>query len=88
MELSSGAITNRLDRLEQAGLIRRLPDPDDRRGVLVELTAKGRRTYQKAVGAAAKKEALVAAALTEREKKQLNALLRRMMLEFERRENA
>jgi len=63
-------------------------DPDDRRGVLVELTAKGRRTYQKAVGAAAKKEALIAAALTEREKRQLNALLRRLMLEFERRENA
>jgi DNA-binding MarR family transcriptional regulator len=86
MELSSGAITNRLDRLEEAGLIRRLPDPDDRRGVLVELTAKGRRTYEKAVGAAAKKEALIAAALTEKEKRQLNALLRRMMLEFERRE--
>jgi DNA-binding MarR family transcriptional regulator len=88
MELSSGAITNRLDRLEHAGLIRRLPDPDDRRGVIVELTARGRRTYEKAVGAAAKKEALIAAALTEKEKRQLNTLLRRLMLEFERRENA
>jgi len=34
MELSSGAITNRLDRMEEAGLLRRLPDPADRRGVL------------------------------------------------------
>ena len=46
MELSSGAIPNRLDRLEQARLVRRLPDPDDRRGVLVELTGHGRETYR------------------------------------------
>jgi DNA-binding MarR family transcriptional regulator len=88
MDLSSGAMTNRLDRLEQAGLIRRLPDPDDRRGVVVELTDEGRRLYQQAVGVQAKKEALVTAALNEREKKQLHSLLRRLMLEFERRENA
>jgi DNA-binding MarR family transcriptional regulator len=88
MDLSSGAMTNRLDRLEQAGLIRRLPDRDDRRGVVVELTKEGRAVYQKAVGAQAEKEALIAAALNEREKKQLNSLLRRLMLEFERRESA
>jgi DNA-binding MarR family transcriptional regulator len=85
-ELSSGAMTNRLDRLEEAGFIRRLPDPDDRRGVLVELSAKGRKVYNDAVGAQARKEALVAAALGDEEKEQLNALLRRLMREFERRE--
>ena len=42
LELSSGAMTNRLDRLEEAGLVERLRDPDDRRGVQVELTAAGR----------------------------------------------
>jgi DNA-binding MarR family transcriptional regulator len=88
MDLSSGAITNRLDRLEQAGLVRRLPDPSDRRGVLVELTDHGRQTYASAVGVQAKKEALVTAALNEREKAQLNSLLRQLMLEFERREQA
>jgi DNA-binding MarR family transcriptional regulator len=88
MELSSGAMTNRLDRLEEAGLIRRLPDPSDRRGVVVELTDHGRQTYRNTVGVQAKKEALVTAALNEREKAQLNALLRQLMLEFERRENA
>ena len=86
MELSSGAMTNRLDRLEQAGLLRRLPDPNDRRGVLVELTDAGRRLYEDSVGAQARKEELVAAALSESEKRQLNALLRRLMLEFERAE--
>src|SRR5437763_3400321 len=50
MELSSGAMTNRLDRLEQAGLIRRLPDPSDRRGTQVELTPKGKRVYEDAIG--------------------------------------
>jgi DNA-binding MarR family transcriptional regulator len=86
MELSSGAMTNRLDRLEQADLVRRLPDPNDRRGIQVELTARGKRLYEDAVGVQGRKESLVAAALTNAEKKQLNALLRRLMIEFERAE--
>jgi DNA-binding MarR family transcriptional regulator len=84
--LSSGAMTNRLDRLEEAGLVRRLPDPDDRRGVLVELTDAGRTAWEQSVSAQAEKESLVAAALSVKEKQQLNALLRRLMREFERRE--
>jgi DNA-binding MarR family transcriptional regulator len=40
--LSSGGMTNRLDRLEEAGFVRRSADPDDRRGVVVGLTRKGR----------------------------------------------
>ena len=87
-ELSSGAMTSRLDRLEQAGLVRRLPDPEDRRGVLVELTEAGHRAWEDGLGAQGANEALVAAALTKEEKKQLSALLRRLMREFERREQA
>jgi len=86
MELSSGAMTNRLDRLEEAGLVRRLPDPSDRRGVVVELTEHGHDVYRSTVGVQAKKEQLFASALTAAQKTQLNALLRRLMLEFERRE--
>jgi len=37
--VTSGTMTNRIDRLAEAGLVRRLPDPQDRRGVLVTLTA-------------------------------------------------
>jgi len=85
-DLSSGAMTNRLDKLEEAELVRRLPDPDDRRGVKVELTDHGLKIWEDALRTGAAQEALVAAALTKEEKKELNALLRRLMREFERRE--
>jgi DNA-binding MarR family transcriptional regulator len=85
-ELSSGAMTSRLDKLEKAGFVKRLPDPGDRRGVLVELTKAGRTKWLDSTGAEAEREALIGAALSENEKEQLNTLLRRLMLEFERRE--
>jgi DNA-binding MarR family transcriptional regulator len=44
LALSSGGITKTVDRLESAGLVRRMPDPNDGRGVLVGLTVRGRRT--------------------------------------------
>lgn len=84
-DLSSGAMTNRLDQLEEAGLVRRLRDPDDRRGVLVELTKAGRKVWEEAIGVQAEKEALFTSALTKREREQLNGLLRRLMREFEER---
>jgi DNA-binding MarR family transcriptional regulator len=82
-ELSSGAMTNRLDRLEDAGLIRRVPAEHDRRSTVIELTKKGEELWSRAVSAQGEKEALVASALNQREKKELNALLRRLMLVFE-----
>lgn len=85
-DLSSGAMTNRIDGLEEAGFVKRVPDPDDRRGVLVELTDGGRRAWEESVSAQAAKESLVTGALSADEKKQLNALLRRLMIEFEKRE--
>lgn len=85
-ELSSGAMTNRIDRLEQAGLVQRVPDPNDRRGVLVELTEAGHKTWEDALRAGAANEALVAAALSPDEQRELNSYLRRLMIEFEKRE--
>ena len=79
-ELSSGAMTNRLDNLEKAGLIRRLPDPSDRRGIQVELTEAGIKAYDESTAAQAAKEALIASALNAKEKDELNNLLRRLML--------
>jgi DNA-binding MarR family transcriptional regulator len=82
-ELTSGAMTSRLDALEKEGLVRRLQDPSDRRSVLVELTEKGRQKHEQGMGIQAEKEALLADALTEREKEQLNGLLRRVMITLE-----
>jgi DNA-binding MarR family transcriptional regulator len=82
-DLTSGAMTSRLDALEKEGLVRRLRDPGDRRSVLVELTEKGRKKHEQALGIQAQKEALLAEALTNREKEQLNGLLRRVMVTLE-----
>jgi DNA-binding MarR family transcriptional regulator len=82
-DLTSGAMTSRLDALEKEGLVRRLRDPGDRRSVLVELTKKGRKKHEQALGIQAQKESLLAEALTDREKEQLNRLLRRVMVTLE-----
>jgi|RhiMethySRZTD1v2_1073278.scaffolds.fasta_scaffold46965_2 DNA-binding MarR family transcriptional regulator len=82
--LSTGAMTNRLDNMERRGLIRRLDDPDDRRGVIIELTADGKHLWDRAVGVQAEKESIVANALDAEERRQLNDLLRRLMNAFER----
>lgn len=82
-DLTSGAMTSRLDALEKEGLVRRLRDPGDRRSVLVELTKKGRKKHEQALGIQAQKESLLAEALTDREKEQLNGLLRRVMVTLE-----
>lgn len=82
LHLSSGALTARLDRLEAAGLIRRLPDPTDRRGALIEPTEDGHAAWERCTGVQARREALIAGALSESEKDQLHRLLRRLMRAF------
>jgi DNA-binding MarR family transcriptional regulator len=82
MRLSSGAMTNRLDRLEAAGLIRRLPDPNDRRGQLIEPTEKGHAAWDRTVGTQAEREQRIASVLTATEREQLHRLLRRLMQAF------
>lgn len=81
--LSSGAMTNRLDQLEKAGLVRRLPDPEDRRALKVELTDKGHRLWADSLNAQAAKEARLAAALDNRELAQLNKLLKKVLAGLE-----
>ena len=88
LELSSGAMTSRLDRLEQLGYVRRLPAPGDRRGVVIELTPAGREAWDNAASIQGRREAFFASALTPDEQVQLNALLRKLMLAFEAREDA
>ena len=47
--LTSGAMTNRIDRVETMGLVTRLPDANDRRGVIVQLTPQGRELADRAI---------------------------------------
>jgi DNA-binding MarR family transcriptional regulator len=82
MRLSSGAMTNRLDRMEKAGMIRRLPDPNDRRGTLVEPTEEGHAIWNRTVGTQAIREAQIASVLNDAERAKLNALLRTLMRAF------
>jgi DNA-binding MarR family transcriptional regulator len=82
MRLSSGAMTNRLDRMEAAGLIRRLADPNDRRGTLVEPTDSGHAIWDRTVGTQAIREAKIAAALDEDDRGELHRLLRALMRGF------
>jgi DNA-binding MarR family transcriptional regulator len=81
--LSSGAMTNRLDRLEKAGHIRRIPDPRDRRGVLVELTEQGQEQIDGAVTEQAAKEKDMVSALSAKELTSLNRLLRKVLSSLE-----
>jgi len=83
LDLSTGAMTSRLDRLEAAGLVRRLPDPEDRRGVVVELTENGRDAWDTSMNVQGRREAFIASRLTKEEQRQLNVLLRKLLLGFE-----
>jgi len=77
--ISSGGMTNRIDRLESAGLVERRPDPNDRRGKLIALTAAGRRVIDETVGRHVALEERLLSVLTPAEQERLNALLRRLI---------
>jgi DNA-binding MarR family transcriptional regulator len=77
--LSSAGITSRIDRLEARGLVRRLPDPEDRRGVLVELTPEGLEVVDAAVGALAVSDQQLMERLDASETAALEGLLRKLL---------
>jgi len=77
--LSSAGITSRLDRLERSGYVKRTRHPNDRRGVLVELTASGRKVFEQAVSADAGREKELVATLTRDEQRTLAALLKKLL---------
>ena len=80
-DLSSGAMTNRIDRLEKRGLVRRKPDPHDRRGVNVSLTAKGRKLIDKAIQHRLESAKESLQALSASQQRELARLLRIAVLE-------
>lgn len=84
--VSSGAMTNRIDRLAAAGLVRRVPDPADGRAVLVALTPKGRRLIDFALESHNRNERELLEVLGAEEQTLLAGLLRRLLISAE--ENA
>jgi DNA-binding MarR family transcriptional regulator len=77
---STGAMTNRLDKLERAGLVVRKPDPTDRRGVLLELTSAGRDRLDEFIELQAARERALLEALTADEQQELEQLLRKLYI--------
>ena len=78
--LTSSGTTKRLDRLEQAGLVARTPDPHDRRGTLITLTAAGRELVDAASEAHIANEHRLLGALSPAERQRLADLLRKLLL--------
>ena len=83
MMVSSGGTTKRLDRLEARGLIRRDPDPTDRRGTLVTLTNAGLATIDTVASEHAQNEKRLVATLSPNQRKTLTRLLRELLLALE-----
>lgn len=81
--VTSGAITHRLDRLEERNLVVRVPDPSDRRGMLVGLTRTGHKLIDDVYEAHVATEAKLLVAISSAQRKQLAGLLRDLAVEME-----
>jgi DNA-binding MarR family transcriptional regulator len=81
---SSGWMTNRLHELERAGLIKRVSDPDDRRGVLVRLTRRGVALVEEVAPLHMRNERSLLDPLSRSERKQLEDLLRSLLIPLEK----
>jgi DNA-binding MarR family transcriptional regulator len=81
--VTSGTMTNRIDRLESKGLVARRPDPDDRRGVQVSLTDSGREQVDAALADLLTHERAILTGLSEDQSEQLADLLRVLVSPFD-----
>lgn len=78
--MTSGGMTAAIDRLDRKGLVTRRPNPDDRRGSLIELTDQGRATVDDAMTAHAEAEHRLVAGLGAAERKALEKVLRTLLI--------
>ena len=78
--ITSGAMTACLDRLEKSGFVKRQPDPNDRRGTIVKLTAKGQSLIEAAIVPRFEVAAEVLASLSKSERDRLSVLLKKLSL--------
>lgn len=81
--VTSGTMTNRIDRLAARGLVNREPDPSDKRGVLVTLTEAGQERVDAALADLLHRERALLAGLDTTERKQLAGLLRTLLAPFD-----
>jgi DNA-binding MarR family transcriptional regulator len=81
--LSSGGMTKRVDRLAEADLVERRPDPSDRRGTLVALTAKGKRVVDEALVTHLANEERLLRSLSKTQRQALDDLLRSLLADLE-----
>jgi DNA-binding MarR family transcriptional regulator len=81
--VTSGTMTNRIDRLADKGLLERLPDPNDRRGVHVRLTPAGKSRVDDALADLLEHERQILAVLAVRQRETLAALLRTLVAPFD-----
>jgi|SRR5580693_1574207 DNA-binding MarR family transcriptional regulator len=82
--VTSGTMTNRIDRLTARGLVRREPDPADRRGVLVTLTGQGEIVVDAALADLLESERKLLAGLSEQQRQALANMLRTLLAPFDR----
>ncbi|HEY0754748.1 MAG TPA: MarR family transcriptional regulator [Ktedonobacteraceae bacterium] len=85
MMVTSGTMTNRIDRLAEKGLVNRVPDPADRRGILVELTQQGLELIDSALTSHVANEERLLQPLSREEQHTLAVLLRRWLSALEHR---
>jgi DNA-binding MarR family transcriptional regulator len=83
--VTSGGMTNRLDRMEKSGLIVRQPDPTDRRGVLVCLSEHGRRLVDEILVAYVENQHRLLGSIDQADRDALANILRKLLLPLERR---
>lgn len=81
--LTSGTVSVRIDRLVEQGLVERRPDPDSKRSVLIALTESGREAFERVVPAHLANEARLLAGLSDEDRRLLEELLRKLLVEFE-----
>lgn len=81
--VSSGTMTNRIDRLVERQLVERRADPNDGRGVLVVMTDQGHRQVDAAMTVLVADEAEMLAGLSRADQERLSSLLRKLSLDFD-----
>ncbi|WP_223691162.1 MarR family winged helix-turn-helix transcriptional regulator [Leifsonia poae] len=81
--VSSGTMTNRIDRLVSRGLVHRRTDPNDGRGILVQMTPQGLSRVDAAITRLVDAESDLLSSLSPTDQERLAVLLRKLSLDFD-----